>query len=300
MSQNDSILISMIGPEERVLGFFIQDDRPKVDQYLFLINKEYSADPRIIEYRDAIEGKVSDASVLTIESSYDDSMEVVKEFNQCIVKNQIDLKPMQVYLDISTFNRQNLLIVLFLLRVKYQVAEITCYYTVPKDTNVDISKCAHGVNTVPFFGGKQSNDKNKLLILMVGFEYDRAVHLWEKLEPSKTLLIVGDEPTEEKFLNRNLEIVDKIKNRIDVEDADIRRFSARDPLKARDDIENVIREFSNDYNIIVSPMNTKIQTLGLYLAWENYPDVQIVYSRPDCFSDWLSKGIQRTVSFIIQ
>lgn len=288
----------MIGPEERVLGFFEKPEKPKIDNYLFFINKEYKDDNRVLEFKLKIEESLEGVPTDTLTTSYVDSMELVKELNQYILRNQIDINLFNIFLDISTFNRQNLLALLFMLRRKYCVNSIGCYYTVPKETNEDISKCAHNSATVPFFGGEQTIDKNKLLILFAGFEYDRAIYLWERIEPSKTIIAVGDEPTDEKFMKRNIEVITSLKNRIT--DAEVVKVSAKDPYKAKEDIENVIKENIEYYNVITSPMNTKLQTLGLYLAWEKYPEIQIVYTCPEGFGDWLSKGIERTVYFQIK
>lgn len=298
MKKNDTLFISMIGPEERVVGFFKEPNKPKIDNYLFLINKEYKDDSRVLEYKSKIEESLKGVPKDTLITSYFDSMELVKELNQYVLQNKIEMNLLNIYLDLSTFNRQNLLTLLFLLRRKYCVGNIGCYYTVPINTNKDISKCAHNAATIPFFGGEQSIDKNKLLILFVGFEYDRALYLWEKVEPSKTIIAVGDEPTDEKYLEKNLEVIASLKCRIT--DAEEVKVSAKDPYKAKQDVEEIIKRNMEYYNIIASPMNTKLQTLGLYLAWENFPEVQVVYTCPECFGDWLSTGIKRTDFFQIK
>lgn len=288
----------MIGPEERVMGFFRNKfEDAKIDQYLCLINKEYIENSSIQQFKKEIEKYIGN-SYKTLVTSYFDSMMLVNEFNQYVYTNQINFDLLNVYIDISTFNRQNLLTLLFLLRRKYEVQKIGCYYTIPEDTNRDISKCAHNAASVPFFSGEQSIDKNKLLLLFVGFEYDRAAYLWEKIEPSRTIIAIGDEPTDPKFLKINLEVVDALKSRI--YDAELVNISARDPYKSKLAIEEIIKINKDNYNIIASPMNTKLQTLGLYLAWENSPEMQIVYTCPECFGDWLSRGIKKTEFFEIR
>ena len=51
-----SIFISMIGIEERVLGFFKNkpDLSQEIDQYILFINKEFKNDSRVLEYKDDI------------------------------------------------------------------------------------------------------------------------------------------------------------------------------------------------------------------------------------------------------
>lgn len=293
-----SLFISMIGIEERVLGFFQLNNRSVVDNYLFFINKEYSDDPRVVEYKSKIEEQLKGADMDIIMTSYFNSLELVRKFNEYIIKKSITLHQCKICLDISTFNRQNLLSILFLLRQKYGIKNVTCYYTIPEDTNKSISKHAHKAATIPFFGGEQSIDRNKLLILMVGFEYDRALYLWEKVEPAKTIITVGDKPTDSKYLATNLKVIEELRKRI-VNCEVVEKVSANDPFEARNDLERIIKSYYDSYNIVISPMNTKLQTLGLYLAWEKYPEIQIAYTCPERFEDWLSKGIRETQSFEI-
>lgn len=144
-------------------------------------------------------------------------------------------------------------------------------------------------------GGEQSIDRNKLLILLVGFEFDRAMYLCEKIEPSRTIIAIGDQPTDEKFYKINREVVNNLKNII--QDCEEIKVSANNPFNAQQDLESIIKKYKDRYNIIIAPMNTKLQTLGLYLAWENFPEIQIVYSCPESFADWLTKDIKKTEIF---
>ena len=50
---------------------------------------------------------------------------------------------------------------------------------------------------MPFFSGRFSISKPKLLIILAGYEVDRPVLLWRELEPSKVILAEGVEPTED-------------------------------------------------------------------------------------------------------
>ncbi|MBL7128262.1 MAG: hypothetical protein ISS16_04675 [Ignavibacteria bacterium] len=290
----ETLFITMLGLEERALGFFQKLDKPIIDNYLLLINNEYKKDKRVLKNLSLTEKYLKGIQKTIIETSYFDSLELVKNLNKYLQKNYINLKDSKIFLDISTFNRQNLLVLLYLLRKKYGVSKLTFYYTIPKYTNKEISKYAQNVSNIPFFSGVQSVDKNKLLILLVGFEFDRALYIWKKVEPSKTIIAIGDEPTDRKFLEINREIVSSLKNHFEAEEVNV---SAKDPYKAKQDIEKSIKKNIQDYNIFISPMNTKLQTLGLYFAWEANPEIQILYSCPEEFGDWLTKGIQKTVSF---
>jgi hypothetical protein len=85
-----------------------------------------------------------------------------------------------------------------------------------------------------------------------------------------------------------------------IQDCNELKVSANDPFEAKNDLEKVIMEYKENYNIIIAPMNTKLQTLGLYLTWENYPEIQVVHSCPESFADWLTKGVKETKQFILK
>lgn len=124
---------------------------------------------------------------------------------------------------------------------------------------------------------------------------DRPLRLFEGLEPSKVILTVGDEPTDASFLAQNTELVERLSNQM--ENVEVEKVSARDPHAAARKLTDIFSSNTRDYNIIVSPLGTKLQVVGLYLACETHPEVQIVYSFPDVFTSWLSKGIKETLVF---
>ena len=69
--------------------------------------------------------------------------------------------------------------------------------------------------------------------------------------------------------------------------------------KAKEQFCELFENELTKYNVLASPLNTKLQAVGLYLAWENYQDVQIVIGFPDRFSNWLTEGIKDVKSFKI-
>lgn len=280
----------MIGLEERVLGIFSEGNIP-ADKYLLFINREFEEDERVETYkRELIEKHLARRDYRLLASSYNDPFIIIREFNKFRVEENIDFCQTKVILDISTFNRQNLLVILRSLRKILNVPELEIIYTVPKEVNDELSKGAAGFSNIPFFDGKFSIEKKKLLILLIGYEVDRPLLMWRELEPSRVILAEGVEPTAEHFYKRNKEATDEIRKFI--RPFENMQICANDPYKARDQLINIFMKELKNYNIFVSPLNTKLQVVGLYLAWEENPDVQIIISFPDKFSAWLTKGIK--------
>lgn len=292
-----TVFISMIGLEERVLGIF-NESTLFADKYILFVNQEYQDDERVIAYRKAIMPFLLGKDYAILPSSYVDPFVIIKEFNKLASHESSDFRhgDLKIVLDISTFNRQNLLVMLQLLRRILKIKEIEIVYTVPEQTNQEISKGAAGFGNVPLFGGAFSIEKKKLLLLLAGYEIDRPLLLWHELQPSKVILSEGVEPTDASFYGANRKAVQDLSK---LTQAEVIQISANDPTKAKVQLASIFRRESKNYNIFVSPLNTKLQAVGLYLAWEENPAVQIVIAFPDRFSTWLTRGIKEIKRYVI-
>lgn len=293
------IFISLIGLEERVLGAFEASNEIYADKYVLFVNSEFSQDERVVNYQNKILGSyLKDKDVCILPSSYYDGLEIVRQFNKFSISSPDPLAGKKVLLDASTFNRQNLLVLLRLLRKIYGVRDIDLIYTTPKRYNKNLSQGLSGYINVPFFSGRQSAGRNKLLILLMGYEEERALAVWEKEEPNATIIVEGNEPTASDFLQTNREKIAILQSAFGQYSSE--KVSANDPHEAESDLLRVIDRYVSDYDIVASPLNTKIQAVGLYLAWERYPDIRIAQAFPAQFADWLSEGIRETLIFHLQ
>lgn len=116
--------------------------------------------------------------------------------------------------------------------------------------------------------------KNRLLVL-VGFEVDRATGLINVYEPASLGLGHGDGTVsaEHQIVNeqKHKRLSDAYPN------SDNFRFSPGDPYSVRDLILKDAKAHSS-FNLIVAPMNTKISTIGAALATFKNQDIQLCYS----------------------
>jgi len=288
----------MIGLEERVLGIF-RKGITHADMYLLFINQEFEEDERVKTYKKEITEKyLVGKKYKFLKSSYYNPFIIIREFNRLKTEDNLDFQTenIKVLLDISTFNRQNLLVALRLLRKIINVPEINIIYTIPEEVNQEISKGACGFSNIPFFDGRFSIEKKKLLILLVGYEIDRPLLLWRELEPSRVILAEGVEPTNKNFYKKNREAVEAL---CKFGRCEIMQICANDPHKAKEQLMKIFKKELKNYNIFISPFNTKLQAVGLYLAWESNPEIQIVMAFPDKFSAWLTKGIKEVKKYKI-
>jgi len=154
---------------------------------------------------------------------------------------------------------------------------IRIVYVSPKDHGPWLSRGFRAVRTVLGFSGIQQASRPTLLVILSGFEPERALRLIEEHEPKKVLLGIGNPPTADRFRERNKAEQKLILSRQDVEMFD---FPADDVDNCRMVLEKLLSPHLRDSNVILAPMNTKLSTLAALLVAEAHPEIQLTYCLP--------------------
>lgn len=196
--------------------------------------------------------------------------------------------PKSILLDISTFTRETILIALMLFRQDaFSEINVTLGY-VPADryswANKDginetwLSKGVSEIRTVLGYAGSYSSLKKTLLVVLVGFEMERANILISNFEADK--LYLGSVPPEESY-NEELSNINKdnFKRLVSlVGTCNTFEFSCRNLEQTHNVLKQIVEENRDNYNIIISPMNNKLSTLAVATVAFDYPEVQICYA----------------------
>ncbi|MBI5329209.1 MAG: hypothetical protein HZB71_01195 [Betaproteobacteria bacterium] len=196
------------------------------------------------------------------------------------------------FIDTTTFTHELLLI---LLRVVQQ-SNISCKlfmgytgaeeYSINTDVeHVWLSRGVSQVRSVLGYPGSFVPSKRLYLIVLAGFEHERAAAVIEQFEPAQLTLMCGDPnnsvsashyETNKRFFDELSKFVERTKQtQLAV---DTLYFSCVDPLSVRDLILDLASKHDN-YNIVVCPMNTKISTIGVGMAALQNERIQIAYAR---------------------
>jgi hypothetical protein len=182
-----------------------------------------------------------------------------------------------VTIDATTFNRETLLVACALLRSERPRPKIRVLYVSPSDHGPWLSRGFRSVRNVVGFSGVHDATKPTVLVVLTGFEPDRVVKVIEEHEPKKVLMGIGDPPTMDRFLARNITDQELMLSRQDVE-----RF--RFPTSGVDEcvrcLRGVVSPYLADHNVVLAPMSTKLSTLGAFLLAEERPEIQITYCVP--------------------
>lgn len=201
----------------------------------------------------------------------------------------------RITIDITTFTHESLLILLrILLLHKESFKQIRCLYTGAQDyggTFVPpeqkwLSKGCKDVRNVVGYPGILRPSAKTCLIVLAGFELERATRLIELIEPDRIAIGNGIEP-----VNENLsDTVKYFRNRFDDWRKEYRNrncesfeFSCKDIISTVALIEKIVGDAPND-NFILVPLNTKLSTIASALVAFRNPKIQLCYSIPEIYN----------------
>jgi hypothetical protein len=143
-----------------------------------------------------------------------------------------------------------------------------------------LTKGVQSVEPMLGFGGIQDPILKKLLVILPGHEGERAYITWRRHQPDKTVLIPQGEPYH-KGLN---DIAERENSLLQTMLGDVCLYHYRAPAREVDgvylELERIYSRYAHKYNLVVAPMGTKMQTLGVYLFAESRPDIQVTYAVP--------------------
>lgn len=198
-----------------------------------------------------------------------------------------DIDTTDFIVDISTLPRAYLLL---LLRFAKRVPP-ALIYTRGRGRKTEIDAFAVGVKDVvalPGFEGRVGH-KPTLLVLSVGYEGARAYKLFRQYEPTATLVLLGDPGESEPERHDILETVRKNNANLLATDAVCHHaLPSYDPVAFAETakgyvdlmVEKIQRTYSSEVDVIVAPIGTKIQALGLFQLWHQRQNYQIAYPIP--------------------
>lgn len=231
----------------------------------------------------------------TIVSLYHkDPIRTADEIKASLEKLSVGEDIKRIWLDITTFTHESLLIMLKLLKIVYPDAKIICLYAnaneydpgKPKNEKW-LSRGICEIRSVLGYSGNLLPTQKLHLLIIVGYEYERALSIINALEPISVSLGFGtsENAVTEKDSDANeyyKDLVEEVaKNYAQI---DRFRLPCNDPFAACEEIVKKIDEH-NGKNILIVPLNNKITTVGAAFAAAKRDDVQICYAPAALYND---------------
>ena len=196
-----------------------------------------------------------------------------------------------VIVDISTFTHEALIILIkniFIYRSFFD--SILLVYNGASEYADWLSKgCKYIRNVIGYPGLFRPSHKDHLIIL-TGFEKERATQLVELFEPDILSVGNGIDPTEQNHINT----MDTMKNEFEIwfRNLGIRcdpfNFSCSDITSTIQTIKNQINKYK-DVNTVLVPLNTKLSTVSAAMVALQNPQIQVIYPIPEVYNLSYSK-----------
>lgn len=202
-----------------------------------------------------------------------------------------------IFVDITTFTHEQLLILIRLLRNSMNPYKILAGYTGASkyasdlpDEDKWLSKGVDDIRSVLGYPGNLLPSRKLHLIVLAGFESERAGKLIEAYDPAIISLGVGEQSasiseqhhtTNAVFHKKLLEFLQTMSTV--VSKVEQFQFSCVDPRNAKRAIIEQAKKFP-EHNTVLAPMNTKVSTLGAALAAFEEESLQVCYAHPSAYN----------------
>ena len=297
----EDIFICCASFEDRCLGFLNKTEEYKFRQgYVFVYDEP--DEKREHNLKIMQENIVTYGPYEIIESSESDPVPSIANLINKIKTNNLDPQNSIITIDISTFTKKHLLLILKAMDNLSLWDSLQIIYTEPEsyltDHHLPMSMGLRKIDTIPGFASTHSLAKPFLLVIFLGYEGDRARALYENLDPNETILIVPKPAYREEWeghtehMNKDLIVL--------IGEDKMKEAHSLDPHKVISFLSNVFKEEGeynlNLWNCSISPIGPKPQIVGLYLFWRRNPgEFSIIYAQPLRHNEeFYSEGIGKT------
>jgi hypothetical protein len=129
------------------------------------------------------------------------------------------------------------------------------------------------------FAGHLKGEGNSCLALFAGYEAHRSAGVIESINPSMLLIIYGD-PCDDS-LSWRMDLSKKLHAKFE---RTRKRAVETVPTQGISESIAILEEYYNflidDYDLIVSPICSKLQVIACYLFWEKFQEVQLTFPLP--------------------
>ena len=228
---------------------------------------------------------------ISISSSIRSPIDIILKMRDNLLKNNIDLSDYQVLIDITSFPKVTLLSVFS--ELINSNANGLLFYSEPKDYELPFSTGAKYFGLLPQFGKNYNPNRKRILIIILGFEGDRALAIRNNCEPDKTIALIGD-PLNENIAWKN--IAEK-ENELILNSNNTEKdyISFIDPHRAIKKIDKIYKEYKNE-NIIIALLGTKFSTIPIAYFIKDKHNIFIAYSAAEREAEHQTIGIGKSIT----
>ncbi len=189
----DRAFISFASPERRCLGAIFRASNYRAGQVCVFRIEDESNTEREANLRDLLPIAETFGPVAIIGTQHSDPIIGLDRLVAAVGETKGDSGI--VTIDISTFPKISLLVTLRALEMVEGIAEIRVLYTEPEEYFASQHQGHYfgmrGTRVVPTFFAPYKPNEELVLVMLLGFEGDRAMGMWQRIQPHRTIAAVG-------------------------------------------------------------------------------------------------------------
>lgn len=209
----------------------------------------------------------------------------IMEMSSILTNELRGRKETALIFDVTTIPKGHLLLLLRALELLNLRNQVICLYTQPEEYPKHLAlPQSNGLSemvNVPTFYGNYDFAQESVLAIVLGYEGDRSMALYESIDPSQCVLFIPDPPYRKEWIGRteyfNKSLINLVgKNHV-------KKIDSMNPLKVSLQLKNDLSALDlANKNIVIAPLGTKPQTVGLYLYLTHHPSKRLIsYAIPD-------------------
>jgi hypothetical protein len=263
-----AVLITCSSHENRCLGFLskISEWKP-VEVLLFHYDDE---NPKREENHKKMKSALRKVGIEPVDISFTEVNPVksLKDSMQRLGEILSKYADTSIILDISVFTKRHLLMMLRWLDDEGLWDRLAIVYSEPEDYEVSpyipLSFGLSSLQQIPGFSACPNLSRSIHLVLFLGYEGDRALAVYEHIQPMRTTLVISHPPYNPEWTGRtekcNIYLINL------VGEDHVKKVDPIDPDETKAALVRIFDECDKwgEYAKIVCPLGTKPQTLGIY------------------------------------
>ncbi|MFC1901501.1 hypothetical protein ACFLX3_01030 [Chloroflexota bacterium] len=188
-----------------------------------------------------------------------------------------------ITVDISGFTKIYLLELLHYLVTEKNLGIPRLLHTTQRYLPTKLTRGIEQITTIPNYFGSPSLEKETALVLLLGFEPERALAVWKQLNPARTIALITNPPRHGnadylKYARQNNTDL------LSLPSVEVGDMPADNPYALKGVLEAVYEETKDSFNMVIGPFGTKPQVAGVFLFCQEHRKVQVIYSFPSTYT----------------
>lgn len=229
--------------------------------------------------------RASDPKLTPVRLNSDNPIQTFRALQE-IIENLRHDGPCRVIVDVTGFTRESLAILLYLARQRLVAGSVVIgvYHKASNygrsATGGWLSQGVREIRSILGYAGLVRVAAETHLILLPGFEFERAHEIIDAIQPKKISLgnVRSEDSISEQFHKALRDFVERSEAYYSGTTLDRIGFSSVDPYFTRDAL--IKRARSSERNVVVACLNTKPAMIGACLAAIDEPTIQLIYAQP--------------------